>query len=173
MNGISLHVAMASDLSVACPFKFLILFLAATRTKKMLLHHDNLGPVWPDWANFAQWVIVYFGQCFENYRSIANFGLLFTTVPFMYKFGWATFWATFSQTHLVTLLGSSVVRPAPKILFLVNGPLTIYLQLAQVCFYGLNFETGNKRSFLLSTLGSKHMYVANSLHRRTKGQTAT
>jgi hypothetical protein len=32
------------------------------------------------------------------------FGLLFTTVPFMYKFGEKIGWATFSLTHLVTLL---------------------------------------------------------------------
>jgi hypothetical protein len=36
-----------------------------------------------------------------------NFGLLVFTVPVTYSFwqkmGWATFWATFSNTHLVTL----------------------------------------------------------------------
>jgi hypothetical protein len=35
------------------------------------------------------------------------FGLLLPTVPVMYYFrriiGWATFWATFSQSHLVTM----------------------------------------------------------------------
>jgi hypothetical protein len=33
---------------------------------------------------FAQWVIVYFGQWFENYRSNAHLWLIFSTVPFMY-----------------------------------------------------------------------------------------
>jgi hypothetical protein len=32
---------------------------------------DQLGRI------FAQWGIVYFGQCFENYRSIANYLAIF------------------------------------------------------------------------------------------------
>jgi hypothetical protein len=36
------------------------------------LHRDTLHILeawWPDWAKFAQWVIVYFGQFLENNRS--------------------------------------------------------------------------------------------------------
>jgi hypothetical protein len=42
------------------------------------------------------------------------FGLLFTTVPVIVliwtKNGCATFWATFSQTHLVTLTLSQIAK---------------------------------------------------------------
>jgi cyanate permease len=45
----------------------------------------------------------------ENYRGSANFWAVFSTVPFMHWLrqiiGWATVWATFPQTRLVTLLG--------------------------------------------------------------------
>jgi hypothetical protein len=46
---------------------------------------------------------------FWKIREVANiFGLLFSSAKFMHlvftKRGWDTFWAIFSQTHLVTLL---------------------------------------------------------------------
>jgi hypothetical protein len=44
----------------------------------------------------------------------ANFWALFSTVPVMYSFGqkigWATFLATFTQTHLVTLVTKVMFR---------------------------------------------------------------
>jgi hypothetical protein len=57
---------------------------------------------------FANWAIVYFGQCFENYQRSTNSWATFSTVPTKYVLflqitGWATFWATFSESHLVTL----------------------------------------------------------------------
>jgi hypothetical protein len=60
---------------------------------------------------FAHWVTVHFGQSFENYQSSHPliFGLIFClTVKFkiLTKMRWATFWAIFSQTHLVTLDGA-------------------------------------------------------------------
>jgi hypothetical protein len=56
----------------------------------------------------AQWVIVFFGQWFENDINSANFRATFFVVPvmvlfFLQKMARASFWATFSQTHLVTL----------------------------------------------------------------------
>jgi hypothetical protein len=58
----------------------------------------------------AQLVIVYFGQLMENYRNSPHFGATFSIgwgfAIILTKTGWAMlFWATFSQTHLVTLLG--------------------------------------------------------------------
>jgi hypothetical protein len=53
---------------------------------------------------------MYSGQWFENYIISANFWANFTVIPVMYyflqKMALATFWATFSQTHLVTLLSA-------------------------------------------------------------------
>jgi hypothetical protein len=67
----------------------------------LVVKGDQIGRI------YAQWAIVYFGQCFENYWSGANFwATLFhgtSYVLIMTKNGWATFWATFSQTRLVTL----------------------------------------------------------------------
>jgi hypothetical protein len=49
------------------------------------------------------------GSFNENYRSSTNNWDTFSTVTDMWKFSqkmdWATFWATFSKTHLVTLPG--------------------------------------------------------------------
>jgi hypothetical protein len=64
---------------------------------------DQIGRI------FAQWVIVYFGQLLENYRSIPHVSGYFIPwislgIHFDKKTGWATFWAIFSQTHLVTLV---------------------------------------------------------------------
>jgi hypothetical protein len=64
----------------------------------------QIGPI------FAQWVIVYFGHQLENYRSSAHFwatffhGTSYTYVLILTKIGWASFWATFSQIRLVSLL---------------------------------------------------------------------
>jgi hypothetical protein len=55
-------------------------------------------------------VSVYFGQFFGNYRSIPKIWATFSKGKVMYLFqrnlDWATFWASFSETHLVTLLAS-------------------------------------------------------------------
>jgi hypothetical protein len=51
--------------------------------------------------------MIYFGQFFK-YRSITKIWATFFTreklcITFDKKWAWATFWAIFSQTHLVTL----------------------------------------------------------------------
>jgi hypothetical protein len=68
----------------------------------------------PDWANFRP-----LGKCllwagFSKITEVANiFWLLFPRYALsLTKMGWATFWATFSQTHLVTV--------APKNLFVLS-----------------------------------------------------
>jgi hypothetical protein len=53
------------------------------------------------------WEMIYFGQFFK-YRSITKIWATFFTreklcITFDKKWAWATFWAIFSQTHLVTL----------------------------------------------------------------------
>jgi uncharacterized membrane protein (UPF0182 family) len=60
-------------------------------------------------------VIVYFGQWLDNYRRSHISGHLFKGTGYtdihllvFTKIGWATSWATFSQTHLVTLLASLI-----------------------------------------------------------------
>jgi hypothetical protein len=57
------------------------------------------------WRTIAIWVVIYFGQCFENCFSTR---LLFSQKSLCINFGekWAVlhmYWAIFSQTHLVTL----------------------------------------------------------------------
>jgi hypothetical protein len=60
----------------------------------------------PYWA-VAQWGIVGFGQVFENFRISPHFCALFPKYKLCINFGkkisWATFWAIFSKSHLVTL----------------------------------------------------------------------
>jgi hypothetical protein len=50
---------------------------------------------------FAYWVIVYFGQYFENYRSSPDLKATFSKAKIIYSFlqkmGWATFWAIFHK----------------------------------------------------------------------------
>jgi hypothetical protein len=47
----------------------------------------------------------YSGQFFVNYRSRPNFeGTFFHSEILQTKNGWSTFWAIFTQTHLVTLM---------------------------------------------------------------------
>jgi hypothetical protein len=64
---------------------------------------DQIGRI------FAYCVTVCFGQFFENKRNSRHFWNTFFTVKmysnFGEKMGWASFWAIFSQTHLVTLPG--------------------------------------------------------------------
>jgi hypothetical protein len=66
---------------------------------------------WPDWPNyrllgkFLPWC-----SYFENCKSFPNFRMLFSkSVKVMHQLwqniSWATFWAIFSQTHLVPLVG--------------------------------------------------------------------
>jgi hypothetical protein len=56
---------------------------------------------------FAQWVIVCFGQLHENFISGPRLGPLYSTARCIHYFwqimGWATFWANFWQSPLVTL----------------------------------------------------------------------
>jgi hypothetical protein len=63
---------------------------------------------------FAHWVIVYFGQCFENYRTCTIL--------------WASIWATISRTHLVTLPTNTQRREATY-----NGRLRIYRRRLYIC----------------------------------------
>jgi hypothetical protein len=55
-----------------------------------------------------------FGCFFENYRSSTNNWAASSTVKvacrFSQKMDWAAFWATFSQTHLVTLVSTKVTK---------------------------------------------------------------
>jgi hypothetical protein len=59
--------------------KFIFLFEFQAGVEKVIGHQlqgDQIGRI------FACWVIVYFGQCFENYRIGGKIsGLIFTTVP--------------------------------------------------------------------------------------------
>jgi hypothetical protein len=56
-----------------------------------------------------------FGQFFENYTISPHFGAtFFLSIDYVLisaKMGWATFWAIFSQTYLVTLLGDHSLVP--------------------------------------------------------------
>jgi hypothetical protein len=63
---------------------------------------DKIGRI------FAQWVFVCFGQLHENCRSSPHFWdtlhiQRLSLCIIRDKKGWATFWAKFLQTHLVTL----------------------------------------------------------------------
>jgi hypothetical protein len=62
---------------------------------------------------FAHWAIVDFGQLNENYRSNANSqATKFQSTSYevtLLKNVLASFWATFSQAHLVTLLAMKEV----------------------------------------------------------------
>jgi hypothetical protein len=63
---------------------------------------------WPQIGRIlAHWVIIYFGQFFDNCRSSQHFGLLFSMVKVKYEL-WQKciglhFRRHFSQNHLVTL----------------------------------------------------------------------
>jgi hypothetical protein len=64
---------------------------------------DQIGRI------FAHWGIVYFGHFFENKIICPPLRTTFfprkkLCIKYCPKIGWATFWETFSQTHLVTLL---------------------------------------------------------------------
>jgi hypothetical protein len=56
---------------------------------------------------FAHWAILLFGQSVENYRRRPTFWPTFfrrlVFISILAKMAWPTFWAIFSQTHLVTL----------------------------------------------------------------------
>jgi hypothetical protein len=62
---------------------------------------------WPDWVNFRPTGDCLFGQWLGNNRSSPHYGQLYCSVKLIcinrVKMDWATFWAIFSQTHLVTL----------------------------------------------------------------------
>jgi hypothetical protein len=63
---------------------------------------------------FACWPIDFFGYFFENSRSSLNIWATFFhgnsfVLFFFTKKGWATFWGTLSQAHLVTLLSTYIL----------------------------------------------------------------
>jgi hypothetical protein len=69
-----------------------------------------MRPGWPDWANFRPiWSMFSLGSYFRITEVSNRFGLLYSVDKlknkFWQKIGWATFWAIFSLTHLVTLRG--------------------------------------------------------------------
>jgi hypothetical protein len=68
--------------------------------------HKDLGQGDQIGIFFAHWEIVSFGQFCENYKSSPNFWANFfrRKSNLDKKMGWATFWAIFAQTHLVTLI---------------------------------------------------------------------
>jgi hypothetical protein len=65
---------------------------------------DQIGRI------FAHWVTHYIGYFCENYRNSTYIWSTFfhskSCLLIFTKMDWATFWATFSQTHLVTLHSS-------------------------------------------------------------------
>jgi hypothetical protein len=79
------------------------MYVAVCVSNVPLQQCDQIGRIFDQWVNFLRWAV------FLKITEVSQiFGLLFTTVPVVYysgqKIGWATFWATFSQTHLVSLL---------------------------------------------------------------------
>jgi hypothetical protein len=64
--------------------------------------------------NFAHWTIVFFGRVIENYIISPNLlatifhGKIYLLA--LTKVSWATSWAIFSQTHLVTLAANVVSK---------------------------------------------------------------
>jgi L-lactate permease len=60
---------------------------------------------------FAHWTIVFIGQWFENYKSFwAAFLNSVSYASILTRMAWATFWATFPRTHLVTLMTAHTMR---------------------------------------------------------------
>jgi hypothetical protein len=57
-------------------------------------------------GEFAQRVIVYFGQFFEKYQNSPHFWVTFPHSLVYYNIGRATLLTIFSQTRLVTLFGA-------------------------------------------------------------------
>jgi hypothetical protein len=84
---------------------------------------DQIGLIFPHRAIFSH--MKFF---FENYKSSPHFGATFFRgygyLSIITKMGWATFWAIFSQTHLVTLLITSRcarLSKSPTKPFSLNG----------------------------------------------------
>jgi hypothetical protein len=73
----------------------------------VLVRKMCVGTHVPGWPDSPNWRLFTFGRYFANDSSSTHFGLLFSAVKIMHlfwtKMHWATFWANFSQTHLVTL----------------------------------------------------------------------
>jgi hypothetical protein len=68
---------------------------------------------------FAPWVIVYFRQFLKITKVAHILKLLFPWLKLFINFdkkGWATFWAFFSQTHLVTLPNNVLGEETGRIL---------------------------------------------------------
>lgn len=74
---------------------------------------------------FDLWVIVYIWAVFSITEVARVLGVLFSTIKVMYHFcpkmGWATTWAIFLQTHLVTLVATAVDVAKP---FQIKNTLT-------------------------------------------------
>jgi hypothetical protein len=64
-------------------------------------HDDQIGRI------FAQWVIAFWGQSFNNYRNsphtwptLGTYSMVKVMHYFLQKMYWATLWAIFSQAHI-------------------------------------------------------------------------
>jgi hypothetical protein len=81
---------------------------------------DQIGPI------FAFWATTYFGSFFENYSRSPYYWATFChgkSSVLIKKTGWATSWATFSQTHLVTLLVKKESEKDPEKFELIKNSL--------------------------------------------------
>jgi hypothetical protein len=87
---------------------------------------------------FASWVIVFFGKFFFNFRNSPKFLNYFfnskSYVLYLTKMGWDTFWATFSQTHLVTLSGLQAFYMGEIFSGSKSGKLTVFLNIGMFIF---------------------------------------
>jgi hypothetical protein len=74
--------------------------------KKRWHQGDQIGRI------FAHWAIVNLKHLFENFKIILILGHFFHGKNYYVNLGkeidWATIWAIFSQTHLVTLDGTDL-----------------------------------------------------------------
>jgi hypothetical protein len=88
-----------------------------------------LGPGWPDWANFCLLGDYFLWVVFVKITEVAQIiGLRFwrqqTCRIFWQKMDWATFWATLSKTHLVTLFGTTSSKNHPHFNLVIFISLT-------------------------------------------------
>jgi hypothetical protein len=59
---------------------------------------------------FVRWAIVSLGQCFRKLHKSPNFRANLFMYQVWQKLDWATFWAIFLQTHLVTLIWPHILN---------------------------------------------------------------
>jgi hypothetical protein len=59
--------------------------------------------VWADWANFRLMGVCLRWEVILKFAEVATKLYIKLYILFDHKNGWATFWATFPQTYLVTL----------------------------------------------------------------------